>query len=119
MINHKANLDQTVDRLTMASTSITSETYRRLYQAALVDPDAFWAQQARQISWMRRPTRIKNTSFAPGNVSIKWYEDGTLNVAANCIDRHVVRNGDRTAIIREPDDPNQPAPHISYPHLLE
>ncbi|MFO6485584.1 AMP-binding protein [Escherichia coli] len=59
---------------------------------------------------------MKNTSFAPGNVSIKWYEDGTLNLAANCLDRHLQENGDRTAIIWEGDDASQ-SKHISYKEL--
>lgn len=59
---------------------------------------------------------MKNTSFAPGNVSIKWYEDGTLNLAANCLDRHLQENGDRTAIIWEGDDTSQ-SKHISYREL--
>ncbi len=96
-----------------------AESYRRTYEAALADPDAFWREKSRRINWVKRPTKIKNTSFAPGNVSIKWFEDGTLNVAANCVDRHVVRHGNRTAIIWEPDDPNEPAKHISYAELLE
>jgi acetyl-CoA synthetase len=111
-------LHQQLDGAT-ASAAMDPETYRTTYEAALANPEAFWAEQAKRINWVRRPTRIKNTSFALGNVSIKWYEDGTLNVAANCIDRHVVRHGDRTAIIWEPDDPNEPAKHISYAELLE
>ncbi|NAZ36182.1 acetate--CoA ligase [Rubellimicrobium sp. CFH 75288] len=93
--------------------------YRRTYDAAANDPDRFWAEKMRRINWVRRPTRIKNTSFAPGAVSIRWFEDGTLNVCANCIDRHVVRHGDRTAIIWEPDDPSEPVRRISYAELLE
>jgi acetyl-CoA synthetase len=111
-------LHQQLDGAT-ASAAMDPETYRTTYEAALANPEAFWAEQAKRINWVRRPTRIKNTSFALGNVSIKWYEDGTLNVAANCIDRHVVRHGDRTAIIWEPDDPNEAARHITYAELLE
>jgi acetyl-CoA synthetase len=98
---------------------IDAQAHRQAYEASLADPDAFWREQSRRINWVRRPKTIKNTSFAPGNVSIRWFEDGTLNVAANCIDRHVVRHGDRTAIIWEPDDPSEPARRISYAELLE
>ncbi len=65
---------------------------------------------------MRPYTRVKNTSFAPGNISIKWYEDGTLNLAANCLDRHLAERGDQTAIIWEGDDASQ-SKHITYREL--
>jgi acetyl-CoA synthetase len=93
--------------------------YRRLYAASLENPEAFWAEQAARIAWVRRPSRIKDCSFAPGRVSIRWYEDGTLNVAANCIDRHIVGRGAKTAIIWEPDDPAEPVRRITYAELLE
>ncbi|EPX83152.1 Acyl-coenzyme A synthetase/AMP-(fatty) acid ligase [Rubellimicrobium thermophilum DSM 16684] len=98
---------------------IDAAAHRRAYEASLADPDAFWREQSHRIDWVRRPTRIKNTSFAPGHISIRWFEDGTLNVAANCIDRHAARHGERTAIIWEPDDPAEPVRRISYAELLE
>ena len=93
--------------------------YELGYAASLADPDAFWADKAQRIDWIKPFTRVKNTSFAPGNISIKWFEDGTLNIAANCIDRHIASRATQTAIIWEPDDPATPARHISYADLLD
>ncbi|SFI58867.1 acetate--CoA ligase [Jannaschia pohangensis] len=92
-------------------------TYDAMYQASIEDPEAFWAEHGKRIDWIKPYTRVKDTSFAPGNVSIKWYEDGTLNVAANCIDRHLETRGDQTAIIWEPDSPDDDALHITYREL--
>jgi hypothetical protein len=78
------------------------------------DPEAFWGEHGKRLDWIKPYTKVKNTSFAPDNVSIRWFEDGTLNVAANCIDRHLATRGDQTAIIWEPDDPNEAAKHITY-----
>jgi acetyl-CoA synthetase len=79
--------------------------YREMYAASVKDPNAFWAEQAKRLHWYKAPTKIKNTSYDPHNVSIKWFEDGTLNCAYNCIDRHLEKRGDQTAIIWEGDDP--------------
>lgn len=68
---------------------INPEQYKAQYQQSVTDPDAYWGEQGKILDWIRPYTRVKNTSFAPGNVSIKWYEDGTLNLAANCLDRHL------------------------------
>ena len=84
---------------------IDEAKYQEMYKRSLADPNAFWAEQAKRLHWYRAPTRIKNTSFGPGNVSIKWFEDGVLNVAYNCIDRHLAKRADQTAIIWEGDDP--------------
>jgi acetyl-CoA synthetase len=91
--------------------------YDTMYKASIEDPEGFWGEQGKRIDWIRPYTRVKNTSFAPGKVSIKWYEDGTLNVSANCIDRHLATRGDQTAIIWEPDDPDAPSRHITYREL--
>src|SRR6266851_10197882 len=80
--------------------------YQAMYQASIKDPDKFWGEHARRIDWIKPFSKVKNTSFAPGKVSIKWFEDGTLNVAYNCIDRHLAKRGDQVAIIWEGDDPN-------------
>ena len=78
--------------------------YRAMYQRSVDDPNGFWAEQAKRIDWIKPFTKVKNTSFnAP--VSIKWFEDGTLNVSANCLDRHLATRGDQVAIIWEGDDP--------------
>ncbi len=91
--------------------------YDAMYQASMQDPDAFWGEHGKRIDWIEPYTRVKNTDFTLGKVNIKWFEDGTLNVAANCIDRHLETRGDQTAIIFEPDDPKTPALHITYNDL--
>ena len=104
---------------TIAETHTTEAQYAERYARSVSDPDGFWAEHAKRLDWMRFPTKIKNTSFAYPDVSIKWFEDGVLNVAANCIDRHLDERGDDIAIIWEPDDPNGQAEHISYRTLHE
>ena len=68
---------------------IDDAKYQEMYERSIKDPNGFWAEQAKRIDWIKPFTKVKNTSFGPGNVSIKWFEDGTLNVAYNCIDRHL------------------------------
>ncbi len=94
-------------------------TYDAMYAASINDPEAFWGEHGKRIDWIRPYTRVKNTSFAPGAIDIKWYEDGTLNVSANCIDRHLATRGEQTAIIWEPDSPDDEALHITYNMLHE
>jgi acetyl-CoA synthetase len=84
---------------------IDEAKYEDMYAASIKDPDTFWAEQAKRIHWFKPFTRVKNTSYDPHNVSIKWFEDGVTNVAYNCIDRHLDTRGDQTAIIWEGDDP--------------
>ena len=91
--------------------------YNEMYAASIADPEAFWAEHGKRIDWIKPYTQVKDVSYDFGNVSIKWYEDGTLNVAANCIDRHLATRGDQTAIIWEPDDPADDAQHITYKEL--
>ncbi|MGL5815752.1 MAG: acetate--CoA ligase [Aeromonas sp.] len=79
--------------------------YEAMYQASVQDPEAFWGEQGKILDWMKPYTRVKNTSYDPGHVSIKWYEDGLLNVSANCLDRHLAQRGDKVAIIWEGDNP--------------
>ncbi|WP_128514948.1 acetate--CoA ligase [Tabrizicola thermarum] len=103
----------------VARAHVDAEGYARRYAASIADPEAFWGAEGQRIDWIRPYTRVKNTSFQPGNVSIRWFEDGTLNVSANCIDRHMLTRAEQTAIIWEPDDPKTPAKHITYRELLE
>ena len=98
---------------------IDKDAYRKLYKKSVEQPDKFWGKEAKRIDWIKPFTRVKNTSFDYPDVSIKWFEDGTLNVAANCTDRHLKTRGKQTAIIWEPDDPNAEAKHISYRELHE
>ncbi len=100
-----------------ASAHVNAASYRANYAASVADPDAFWAKQADRIDWIKPFTKVKNTDFTFGQVSIKWFEDGTLNIAANCIDRHLATRANQTAIIWEPDDPKTPARHITYREL--
>jgi acetyl-CoA synthetase len=90
--------------------------YKDWYARSIADPNGFWAEQAEILDWYTAPTKIKNTSFGPNNVSIKWFEDGTLNAAYNCIDRHLDTRGDQVAIIWEGDDPSD-SKHITYREL--
>ncbi len=96
---------------------VDAAKYEEMYAASISDPAGFWKEQAKRLDWITEPTKIKNVSFDLGNVSIKWFEDGVLNVAANCIDRHLGTRGDQTAIIFEPDDPKEDAQHITYREL--
>ena len=91
--------------------------YEQMYKRSLEEPEAFWGEQGRILDWIKPYTKVKNTRFTDG-VSIKWYEDGTLNVAANCIDRHLPTKAKDTAIIWESDDPNL-SKHITYAELHE
>ena len=100
-----------------ANAHITADSYKAMYDASIKDPNGFLAEQGKRIDWIKPFTKVKNTSFAPGAVDIKWFEDGTLNVSANCIDRHLATRGDQTAIIWEPDDPKDQAQHITYKEL--
>jgi len=79
--------------------------YQKMYAESIRDPDKFWARQARRIDWIKAPKKIKNSSYAFPKVSIKWFEDGILNVSHNCIDRHLKKRADQTAIVWEGDDP--------------
>ena len=97
--------------------SIDGATYRAMYEASIRDPEAFWGKEAKRIDWIKHFTKVKDTSFTYPDVSIKWFEDGTLNICANCVDRHLKKRGDQVAIIWEPDDPNADARHITYREL--
>ena len=100
-----------------ANTHTSAADYDQLYSQSISQPDAFWADQAEIIDWMTRPTKIGNWSYDP--VSIKWYEDGVLNLCHNAVDRHVMAgNGDRIAFIFEPDDVAKDACHVCYAELL-
>ncbi len=96
---------------------IDEAKYRDWYAKSVADPAAFWAEHGKRIDWIKPFTKVKNTDYS-GDVSIKWFEDGTLNVAANCLDRHLAKRGDQTAIIWEGDDPKDSA-HITYRDLHE
>ena len=84
---------------------VDAEKYKAMYKASVENPDGFWGEHGRRIDWITPYTKVKNTNFAYPDVSIKWFEDGELNVCANCVDRHLATRGDQTAIVWEGDDP--------------
>ena len=95
---------------------IDDAKYREMYARSVKDPNGFWSEAASRVDWIKPFTKVENTSFELGKVSIKWFEDGVLNAAYNCIDRHLEKRGDQTAIIWEGDDPSQ-SRHITYREL--
>lgn len=102
-----------------AARTLTDEaTYKALYQQSVINPDGFWREQAARLDWITPFTRVKQTSFDDHHVDIKWFADGTLNVAANCLDRHLAERGDQVAIIWEGDEPGD-SRHITYRELYE
>ena len=99
-----------------AAARIGRDDYRRLYDESLRDPDEFWGRMARRIDWLRPFGKVHDVSFDARDFRIRWYEDGQLNVAANCLDRHLAHRGDKTAIIWEGDDPGE-SERITYREL--
>ena len=97
---------------------VDNAKYLAMYKRSVEDPNQFWGEAGKRIDWIKPYTRVKNSSYAPDNVSIKWYEDGTLNVSANCIDRHLKKRADQIAIIWEGDDPTHDE-KITYRQLHE
>ncbi|MGB5901803.1 MAG: acetate--CoA ligase [Xanthobacteraceae bacterium] len=92
--------------------------YNEMYARSVKDPDGFWLEQTKTLDWTKAPTKAGNWSFAPGNISIKWFEDGVLNASYNCIDRHLEKRGDQVAIIFEGDDPGV-SKKVTYTQLHE
>ena len=97
---------------------VNDAQYQEMYARSLDDADGFWAEHGQRIDWIKPYTKVKNTHYGKDDVSIKWYEDGTLNACVNCVDRHVKKRGDQVAIIWEGDKPDQDA-KITYCQLLE
>ena len=97
---------------------IDNEKYLEMYQKSIDDPKGFWSEQGKRIDWIKPYTKIKDVSYVYEDVHIRWYYDGKLNAAANCIDRHLETRGDQTAIIWEGDDPNEDLT-ITYKELHE
>ncbi|MGM0450752.1 MAG: acetate--CoA ligase [Pseudomonadota bacterium] len=98
---------------------IDRDTYESMYQRSVQDPEAFWAEQAKRLDWMKPFTRVKDVSFASNDVHIRWFDDGTLNAAANCIDRHLEERSGQPAIIWEPDEESEDNRVITYAELHE
>ncbi len=101
----------------VARAHVNAQSYDKMYQASVTDTDGFWREQAQRIDWIKPFTQVRDVNFDLGSVSINWFADGELNVSANCIDRHLETRGDQTAIIWEPDSPEDAAKHISYREL--
>lgn len=101
-----------------AQALIDDETYQAMYAESIADPESFWNKHGKRIDWIKPYTKIKNTKYSKEDVSIKWYEDGTLNACWNCVDRHLEEYGDQIAIIWEGDEPDQSA-NITYKQLHE
>jgi acetyl-CoA synthetase len=96
---------------------IGADRYAEMYRESVDDPEGFWRREARRIDWMRPFTRVKESSFHEDDFGIGWFTDGTLNLSANCLDRHLAERGAATAIIWEPDDPAEKGLTISYREL--
>jgi acetyl-CoA synthetase len=90
--------------------------YREMYDRSMRDPEGFWREHGQRIDWFKPFTKVKDTSFGPGDVHIRWFEDGVTNVAYNCVDRHIEKRGDQVALIFEGDDPND-SRSITYREL--
>jgi acetyl-CoA synthetase len=88
------------------SAFVDAEKYRQMYEASITSPYTFWKEHGQRVDWIKPFKTVKNTNYSPENVSIKWFEDGTLNVCTNCIDRHLEKRGDQVAIIWEGDEPD-------------
>ncbi len=95
---------------------IDNDKYQAMYEKSVADPDGFWREEGKRVDWIKPYSKVKNTSYTYPDVSIKWFEDGTLNVCANCVDRHLEKRGDQVAIIWEGDDPADDA-KITYNEL--
>ncbi|PMR66940.1 acetate--CoA ligase [Halomonas heilongjiangensis] len=107
-----------VDPEFAAKAHIDNAKYLAMYEQSIKDPDAFWGEHGKRLDWFGPYSRVKHTSFDPHNVDIRWFEDGTLNAAYNCLDRHLEQRGDQVAIIWEGDDPSE-SEKISYRDLHE
>ena len=95
---------------------IDNEKYLQEYERSINDPENFWAEHGQRIDWIKPYTRIKDVSYSEKDLHIKWFHDGTLNVSSNCLDRHLEKRGDQTAIIWEGDDPKEDK-RISFKEL--
>ncbi|AEG51310.1 Acetyl-coenzyme A synthetase [Sphingobium chlorophenolicum L-1] len=98
---------------------VDAAQYREMYERSIADPERFWADQAQRLDWMWPFSQVKATSFSAEDFGISWFADGTLNLSANCLDRHLAERGDAIAILWEPDDPSEPERRISYRELHE
>ena len=99
-----------------ATANLSPEKYREMYAASIADPEAFWAEQGWRLDWSTPYTKVKDVSWDKDDLHVRWYSDGELNVAYNCIDRHLATRGDKVALIWEGDDPADHA-KVTYKQL--
>ncbi|MFP8965864.1 acetate--CoA ligase [Pokkaliibacter sp. CJK22405] len=105
-----------IDQKGAANALINEASYRKMYQQSIENPEGFWAEQAGRLEWITPFTKVKNTSFDSHNVDVRWFEDGQLNVASNCLDRHLKTRGDQIAILWEGDSPEESS-QLTYREL--
>jgi acetyl-CoA synthetase len=96
---------------------IDAARYETLYRQSVEDPERFWLEQAERLSWLKAPTKVKDVSYDAKNLHVRWFADGMLNVAVNCLDRHLAKRAEQTAILWEPDDPAEEVRMLSYRDL--
>ena len=96
---------------------VGKEEYEKMYNESINDPEAFWEKHSKRINWIKTFTKVKDTNYSKDNLYIKWFEDGTLNVAANCIDRHIKDKADKVALLWQGDNPDD-VKKITYSSLL-
>ncbi|MDI9314362.1 MAG: acetate--CoA ligase [Hydrotalea sp.] len=96
---------------------VTADDYKKLYAESLSNPDKFWGEVGKRLDWMKPYSQVKDTSYDINNFHIKWFADGQLNIAVNCIDRHLAQRAQQTAILWEANDPAEPSRHITYQEL--
>jgi len=102
-----------------ANARVDQGRYEQMYARSLADPTGFWLEQAKRLDWTSFPTKVDESNYAKDGFQVRWFADGALNVAANCLDRHLAERGDTTAIIWEPDQPHEAPRHITYRELHE
>ncbi|MGH6883123.1 MAG: acetyl-coenzyme A synthetase N-terminal domain-containing protein, partial [Hypericibacter sp.] len=96
---------------------IDEAKYESLYHLSMMDPEGFWGEQGKLVDWIKPFTKVKDVDYT-GEVRIRWYYDGSLNVSANCLDRHLPQRADQTAILWEGDDPKEQK-HVTYGEMHE
>ena len=99
------------------SALIDAKRYDAMYRRSIEEPDAFWREEAKRIEWLEPFRRVSDWSFAEDDFHIRWFEGGTLNIAANALDRHLIERGEQVAIIWEPDDPAEAVRGLTYREL--
>ena len=102
-----------------AQSRIDRDEYERAYRESIEQPDKFWGKAAERLDWIRKPTRIKDVSYALEDFHVRWFDDGVLNASVNCLDRQLATRGDKTAILFEPDGPDSPSYAVTYRELYE